>query len=76
MEKIKISLTFMVDVEIIKKALKKRNVDVSMANIKKVASLFKERQYSLSDEKIFDDFTSDKETLLMYGFKITGKGKG
>jgi len=51
MEKIKISLTFMVDVEIIKKALKKRNVDVSMANIKKVASLFKERQYSLSDEK-------------------------
>jgi len=76
MEKIKISLTFMVDVEIIKKALKKRNVDVSMANIKKVASLFKERQYSLSDEKIFDDFPSDKETLLMYGFKITGKGKG
>jgi len=76
MEKIKISLTFMVDVEIIKKALKKRNVDVSMANIKKVASLFKERQYSLNDEKIFDDFPSDKETLLMYGFKITGKGKG
>lgn len=76
MEKVKITLNFMVDVEVIKCLLQKRGLDVNMANIKKAVSLYKERRYSLNDETLFDDFPSDKETLLMYGFKITRKGKG
>lgn len=77
MEVIKIKLEFAVDVEVIKKVLKERGIEVNMSNIKKVASVYKARSYSIKDKNFFDDFPRDKETLLMYGFKLTNnKGAG
>ena len=73
MESIKIKLEFTVDVEVIKKVLKERGVEVNMSNIKKVASVYKDRQYSIKKKDFFDDFPKDKETLLMYGFKLKNK---
>lgn len=71
MEAIKIKLEFTVDVEVVKKVLKERGVEVNMSNIKKVASVYKARSYSIKDKNFFDDFPRDEETLLMYGFRLT-----
>jgi len=73
MEQIKITLEFNVDVEVIKKVLKQRGLEVSMSNMKKVASVYRRRQYAVKDNTFFDDFPKDKETLLMYGFKLAKK---
>ena len=70
MENTKIKLEFIVDVKVVKKVLKERGIEPNIGNIKKVASVYKARQYSIKDESFFDDFPRDKETLLMYGFKM------
>lgn len=69
MEGIKIKLEFSADIDVMKEVLKERGLDISVANMKKVANVYKERQYAIKDKKFFDDFPKDKETLLMYGFK-------
>lgn len=56
--------------EILKKILKERGLAVNMANIKKIATTYKERQYTVKDKTFFDDFPKDRETLLMYGFRF------
>ncbi len=73
MESIKIKLEFTVNIDIIKKVLIERGLAVNISNIKKVASVYKSRQYSIKDNKFFDDFPRDKETLLMYGFKLNNE---
>lgn len=70
MEGIKIRLEFTVDVEILKKVLKERGLEVTMANMKRIANIYKERQYSINDKDFFKDIPKDRETLLLYGFKF------
>lgn len=68
MQGIKIRLEFIVDMEILKKVLKERGLTVNMTNMKRIATIYKERQYTVKDKTFFDDFPRDRETLLMYGF--------
>jgi pyruvate kinase len=69
LEGIKIRLEFSADIDVIKQVLKERGLEISISNMKKVANVYKERQYSIKDKNFFDDFPKDKEILLMYGFK-------
>lgn len=73
MESIKINLEFTVDIEVIKKILKERGIETNISNIKKVANVYKTRKYTIQDKSFFDDFPRDKESLLMYGFKLSKK---
>lgn len=54
--------------DILKKVLKERGLAVSMANMKRIVSMYKERQYTVKEKSFFDDIPRDRETLLMYGF--------
>jgi len=69
LEGIKIKLEFTVDIEVLKKVLKERGLEPSILNMKKVAAVYKNRSYTISDKKFFEDFPEDKEILLMYGLK-------
>lgn len=75
MDSVKIKLEFIVDVKVVKKVLKERGIEPNISNIKKVASVYKARQYSIKDGGFFDDFPRDKETLLMYGFRLKKEEK-
>lgn len=69
MEQIKFKLEFSVDIKVIKKVLESRGIEPSLANMKKLTSIYKTRLYN-ADEKFFDDIPKDKEILVMYGLKL------
>lgn len=70
LESVKIKLEFTVDIKVIKEVFKERGIEANISNMKKVAGVYRARQYSIKDKEFFDDFPRDKETLLMYGFKL------
>lgn len=69
MEGIKIKLEFNADIEVMKKVLEERGFEPSIANMKRIGSIYKERRYRIKEKSFFDDLPKDKETLLMYGLK-------
>lgn len=73
LESIKIKLELTVDIEVIKKVFRERGIEANISNIKKVASVYRARPYFIKGKDFFDDFPRDKETLLMYGFKLINK---
>jgi len=73
LENIKIKLEFRADIEIIKQVLRERGIEVNISNIKKIANVYKDMQYTIKSKDFFDEFPRDKETLAMYGFKLSKK---
>lgn len=69
MEGIKITLEFNASIEVLKQVLIDRGFEPSIANMKKIAAIYKERRYNISDKKFFEDIPKDKDILLMYGMK-------
>lgn len=69
LEGIKIKLELNVDIEVLKKVLEERGFEPSIANMKKIGSIYKSRSYSITTNGFFKDLPKDEETLLMYGLK-------
>lgn len=58
-----------VDINVLKKILEERGFEPSIANMKKIGSIYKSRSYSITTKEFFKDLPKDRETLLMYGLK-------
>lgn len=69
MEGFKIKIELNVDIKVLKKILEERGFEPSIANMKKLGSIYKSRSYSITTNDFFKDLPKDKETLLMYGLK-------
>lgn len=64
-----INIEVNVDIEKVKQAMKDRNIMISDANLRRYLKLMSQGSFGANDDMYFDQ-TTDKEILLMYGFKL------
>jgi hypothetical protein len=68
-----IKIEISVELDKVRRAMKDRRIIVNETNLNKYLKLMAQGSFGANDDMYFDQ-TKDKETLLMYGFKLEKTG--